>query len=207
MAAPPTPQQPPTQPQSRAAPTASRHRPSGPGAQACLHTQCGNYVPDRLDQPRCATLQTQLALAVAVWLSKQLVRSWHYGVLLTVPSTEACEGPEWAALTDSGSAAGKPAHVLYDMDADLALALQLSAAEAEAAERRATGVCGGSPFVGLRRYRESSQQCCDAPTTRFSQPCIYVSSAATRRRHRSPKFCCGPPCTMSCVGQPIAIRQ
>ncbi len=38
--------------------------------------------------------------------------------------------------------AGKPAHVLYDMDADLTLALQLSAAEAEAAERRATGVEG-----------------------------------------------------------------
>ena len=35
--------------------------------------------------------------------------------------------------------AGKPAHVLFDMEADLELALRLSAAEAEAAERRAAG--------------------------------------------------------------------
>jgi len=63
-------------------------------------------------------------------------------------------------LTVSGPAAGKPAHVLYDMDADLALALQLSAAEAEAAERRAAGAADCSEIlkaattrVGRNPYR------------------------------------------------------
>ncbi len=39
----------------------------------------------------------------------------------------------------AASVTGKPAHVLYDMDADLELALRLSAEEAEAAERRNAG--------------------------------------------------------------------
>ena len=47
----------------------------------------------------------------------------------------------------AASAGSRPAHVLYDMDADLELALRLSAAEAEAAEWRAVGVgpSEGSP--------------------------------------------------------------
>ena len=53
-------------------------------------------------------------------------------------ATASNSAGEPAQAQRSGST-GKPAHVLYDMDADLALALQLSAAEAEAAERRAAG--------------------------------------------------------------------
>ena len=68
---------------------------------------------------------------------------------VTVAANRATDPPAGAAST------GKPAHVLYDMDADLELALRLSAEEAEAAERRKAGEvhvslqCRVERFTGL----------------------------------------------------------